>query len=71
MGRGGTDGLVLDVFDDGCGLDFFCGRDGDPKGLPSIEHWQWGELEVCECGEHQPRPTMERDNEDAQASRAS
>jgi hypothetical protein len=46
FGRSGEAGEVVDVFDDGVGLDFYCGRDGTPSGLPSIEFWEWGELDM-------------------------
>jgi hypothetical protein len=45
--RGGQDGLVIDPpNEEGVSLDFFCDVFGDPKGLPTIEFWEWQELEV-------------------------
>lgn len=52
--RGGMTGYVVsgpysgNPYTDanGVSLDFFCDVFGDPKGLPSIEHWDWTELEI-------------------------
>jgi hypothetical protein len=44
--RGGQQGLVIE--DDlltGVSLDFFKDAFGDPKGLPSIEFYEWDEIE--------------------------
>ncbi len=45
MGRGGQSGEVLSIHEDGVGLDFFCDRSGDPRGVPSQEFWEWGEID--------------------------
>ena len=45
MGRGGQQGEVISVDDEGVGLDFYCDRDGDPAGVPSQEFWEWGEID--------------------------
>ena len=45
LGRGGQQGEVLAVDDEGAGLDFFCDRDGNPGGVPSQEFWQWSEID--------------------------
>jgi len=43
---GGKEGIVVDIFDDDgcCALDFHTDRNGGFDG-PSIECWDWGELE--------------------------
>jgi hypothetical protein len=43
--RGGQSGLVVEAFDGGVALDFFCDVFGDRWGLPSIEFWEWTELD--------------------------
>ena len=52
--RGGKSGLVLNWDDEGCSLDFFCGRDNDPRSLPSVEFWDWEELQVRLDVPHHP-----------------
>lgn len=42
--RGGEQGEVVLVNEEGAGIDFFCDVNGNPKGLPSIEFWEWGEI---------------------------
>lgn len=32
------------VNEEGAGIDFFCDVNGNAKGLPSIEFWEWGEI---------------------------
>ena len=53
--RGGMTGYVVagrrgegiaDIDADGVTLDFFCDVHGDPRGLPSIERWEWAELQI-------------------------
>lgn len=38
-------GVVTEVFAGGVAIDFFCDVFGDPDGLPSIEFYEWSELE--------------------------
>lgn len=45
MTRGGQQGEVLSVDDEGVGLDFYCDSDGEPDGVPSQEFWNWGEID--------------------------
>lgn len=45
LGRGGQCGVVLSTDDEGVGLDFFCDRSGDPRGVPSQEFWEWSEID--------------------------
>lgn len=61
--RAGMTGFVLaqNSFDktpeadsEGVNLDFFCDVYGDPRGLPSIERWNWSELELPDDEEPQP-----------------
>lgn len=44
--RRGQSGEVIEVREDGLVLDFFCGPDGAPFGVPSIEFWEYGELDI-------------------------
>lgn len=45
--RAGQVGDIIGVCTDGSvNVDFFCGYDGDPRALPSIENWSLGEGEV-------------------------
>lgn len=44
--RGGQQGLVIeDPYNAGVSLDFFKDVFGDPKGVPSIEFYEWDEIE--------------------------
>lgn len=43
--RAGKSGLVLSVYKDGVEVDFFCDVFGNPRGTPSIEFWEFGELD--------------------------
>ena len=45
MTRGGQQGEVLYVNDEGVGLDFNCDSDGDPDSVPSQEFWNWEEID--------------------------
>ena len=42
--RAGEQGQVVLVDDEGASIDFFCDVNGDPRCLPSIEFWEWGEI---------------------------
>ena len=44
--RGGADGeVVAEPNEQGVSLDFYCDREGNESGVPSIEFWEWSELE--------------------------
>ncbi|WP_116892984.1 hypothetical protein [Pseudomonas savastanoi] len=44
--RGGEVGEVIaEPNDKGVSLDFYCDRDGDEDEVPSIEFWEWEEIE--------------------------
>lgn len=47
LSRGGQWGYVVrdGVTKEGCSLDFYCDVFGDPSGLPTIEFWEWAEIE--------------------------
>lgn len=43
--RGGEVGeVVTEPNDEGVSLDFYCDRNGDEDGVPSIEFWEWDEI---------------------------
>ncbi|MCF5371983.1 hypothetical protein [Pseudomonas syringae] len=44
--RGGEVGQVVDgPNDEGVSLDFYCDRDGNEDEVPSIEFWEWDEID--------------------------
>lgn len=45
MTRGGQQGEVLSINDEGVGLDFYCDIEGDQDGAPSQEFWKWEEID--------------------------
>lgn len=46
MTRGGKSGQVVGAPSaEGVSLDFYCDVSGDPRGLPTIEFWEWGEID--------------------------
>jgi hypothetical protein len=45
FGRGGQSGMIVGSYREGLSIDFFCDCFGDPRGLPSIEFFEYGELE--------------------------
>lgn len=46
--RSGEYGEVLSADTNGCGLDFYTSHVARPDYI-SIEFWEWGELEICNC----------------------
>lgn len=47
MTRGGKSGQVVGTPSaEGVSLDFYCDVSGNPEGLPTIEFWEWGEIDT-------------------------
>lgn len=44
--RANHSGEIVEVFEDGVSVNFYCDAYGDPNGAPSIEFWEWDEIEV-------------------------